>query len=407
MTRNIRLAVGAFVGAAGLLLIATPARAQIMCNDASLPNPIIVTGSTAFEATLKALAVKISAEALPSTIIYAQAASVQGSCNGVASIVNDTDLGGQAGRYYTLVNGTITNNACNFAAGQKAHVGVSDVFYESCTNVPATKPTGLMDVPGPVQAMLFIVNKMNTSTQYITYKEAQDLYGCGVSSTQPFANFSDPAGVYCRDANSGTQITVAANIGVPASVLVAPRCVNGGGTSGVGMGVINYSMPQQAIGFVAADYFDGQRTMLNSLAFAALGQTKAYYSDSGPDVADRKNVRDGHYTIWGYEHFIVKAATGGTVPTQATDFVGWANGTKTSANFDYVAVEGGAGTIPLCAMKVQRAADGGLLKPYTPAETCNCAFEAAIGKTATPTGCTACSTTTPCATGTCRHGFCE
>jgi ABC-type phosphate transport system substrate-binding protein len=263
-----------------------------------------------------------------------------------------------------------------------------------------------MDVPGPVQAMLFIVNKANTTTQYISYKEAQDLYGCGVSTTTPFAGFTDPNGVYCRDANSGTQITVADNIGLPASVLVTPRCQNGGGTSGVGMGVINYSVPQQTIGFVAADYFDGQRTMLTSLAFQALGQTKAYYSDSGPDVADRKNVRDGHYGIWGYEHFIVKA-TGGNLSTQASDFIGWVNGTKTSANFDYVAVEGGAGTIPLCAMKVQRSQDGGLMSPYTPAASCNCAFEAAIGKTTTPAGCTACSTSTPCTTGTCRHGFCE
>jgi ABC-type phosphate transport system substrate-binding protein len=403
MTRFSRLAVGAVLGTGSLLLAVTAQAQTTMCSD--LMNPIIVSGSTAFETTLKTVAVKLSAEALPATIVYTQAASVMGSCNGVSSIVNDTDLSGQAGRYYTLVGGTITNMACTFAAGQKAHVGISDVYYESCAGMPA-KPANLMDVSGPVQAMLFIVPKMNTTTQYLSYKEAQVLYGCGVSTTNTVAGFSDPAGVYCRDPNSGTQITIAKNIGVPESMIIPQKCVNGGGTGGVGDGVFNFAMPQQAIGFVAADYFDGQRTRFNALAFEALGQTKAYYSDSGPDVADRKNVRDGHYGIWGYEHFIVKT-TNGALSAQASDFIGYFNGTKTSPNFDYVALEGGAGVIPLCAMKVQRSADGGLMSPYAPTDSCNCAFEAAIGKTATPAGCTACSASTPCATGTCRHGFCE
>jgi hypothetical protein len=169
--------------------------------------------------------------------------------------------------------------------------------------------------------------------------------------------------------------------------------------------ITNFSMPNQAIGFVAADYFDLNRTMFNSLAFQAAGQAKAYYSDSAADVADRRNVRDGHYTIWGYEHFIAKTSNG-ALSTQASDLIGWFTGAKTSANFDYVALEGDAGVIPQCAMKVKRASDGGLMSAYAPSETCNCAFEAAISKS-TPASCTACSTASPCATGTCRHGFCE
>src|SRR5262245_2421823 len=134
MTRNTRLLLGVAACATGLSLAAT-AQAQTMCD--SLPSPIIVSGSTAFETALKTVAVKLSAEALPATIVNTQAASVMGSCNGVSSIVNDTDLGGLAGRYYTLVGGNITNNACTFAAGQKAHVGISDVYYESCSGLPA------------------------------------------------------------------------------------------------------------------------------------------------------------------------------------------------------------------------------------------------------------------------------
>ena len=60
-------------------------------------------------------------------------------------------------------------------------------------------------------------------------------------------------------------------------------------------------------------------------------------------------------------------------------------------------------------MKVKRSTDGGLLSPYAPAESCDCAFEAAITKT-TPAGCTACTGTgTSTCTGglSCNHGFCE
>jgi ABC-type phosphate transport system substrate-binding protein len=405
MTRNIRLVACAVVAGAGFLA-AAPASAQTMCNDATvLPNPIIVSGSTAFEPTLRQIAAKLAAETSPYSIILATGPS--GSCNGVASIANSTDLGGTSGRYYTGATGA-TMASCTFATGQKPDVGISDVYYEACMNVTQPRPADIMDVAGPAQAMLFVVPKANTTTQGLTYKEAQTLYGCGVSPTKPIAGFSMPAGVYCRDASSGTQITIARNIGVPETVLTTPICVNGGGTGGVVNGVTQFADAQNAIGFIGADAFDANRTTLNSLAFQALGQTKAYYADSSPDISDRKNVRDGHYTIWGYEHFIARA-TNGSLSTRAADFIGYVNGTKTSTSWDFVAIEGGAGVIPLCAMNVKRSSDGGLLSPSTPPETCNCAFEAAITKT-TPASCTACTGTgTGTCTGgkSCHHGFCE
>ena len=402
MTRFIRLAVGAFVAGAGFLA-AAPAGAQTMCNDATvLPNPVIVAGSTAFEPTLRQLAAKLAAEASPYSIIYSTAAT--GSCIGPASIVNATDLGGTSGRYYTGATGS-GMASCTFAAGQKADVGISDVYYEACMNVTQPKPADIMDVAGPAQAMLFVVPKANTTTQYLTYKEAQTLYGCGVSATRTIAGFSMPGGVFCRDANSGTQITVARNIGLPETVLVPPICVANSGGGGVVNGVTQFPDAQNAIGFIAADLFDTNRTTLNQLAFEALGQTKAYAADSTSDVADRKNVRDGHYTIWGYEHFIAKAP----LSTRAADLIGYINGTKASPSWDYVTIEGGAGVIPLCAMAVKRSSDGGLLSPYTPPEACNCAFEAAITKT-TPASCMACTGagTSTCTGGkSCHHGFCE
>ena len=175
-------------------------------------------------------------------------------------------------------------------------------------------------------------------------------------------------------------------------------------------GVTTYATPGKAIGFIGADAYDPNRTTLNSLAFAGFGQTKAYYSDSSPSAADRRNVRDGHYLIWGYEHMIATVdSTGAFTNQKAASFIGWINGTKTDPNFDAVQIEGAAGTIPTCAMSVQRTSDGGPLSCYAPTDTCNCAFEAAITKT-TPANCAACTGTgTSTCTGgkSCHHGFCE
>jgi hypothetical protein len=62
--------------------------------------------------------------------------------------------------------------------------------------------------------------------------------------------------------------------------------------------------------------------------------------------------------------------------------------------------------VPQCAMRVQRTKDGGDLSLYQPAVPCGCFFEATATGT-TPSGCVQCSTAVPCATGTCRYGFCE
>ncbi len=79
MTRLTRVAIGVAT-LAGALLSAQAARAQTMCNDTTvLPNPIILTGSSAFEATVKQFAVKLSAETTPMTIVYLK----PGSCAGV------------------------------------------------------------------------------------------------------------------------------------------------------------------------------------------------------------------------------------------------------------------------------------------------------------------------------------
>ena len=170
MTRLTRVATGVAT-LAGALLSAQAAKAQtVMCDNATtLPNPIILTGSSAFEATVKQFAVKLSAETTPTTIIY----QVPGSCSGVANFA--APLTGTA-HYYTL-DTTMTppggrDEQLHLRDGSDGGRGHLRRLLRSCTNVTQPIRARWKDVPGPVQAMLFVVPKTNTTTQYLTAAEA-------------------------------------------------------------------------------------------------------------------------------------------------------------------------------------------------------------------------------------------
>ena len=98
--------------------------------------------------------------------------------------------------------------------------------------------------------------KANITDKYITALEAQDLYGCGASFTGNMTRWTDPLGNFCRDPNSGTQITIAKNINIPATAMISPACVPTSGTSGMANAVTMYTMAQAAIGFVSEDAYE-------------------------------------------------------------------------------------------------------------------------------------------------------
>lgn len=412
MIRPMLIAAGVFTVAA-TSLIAGSAGAETMCN--SLPNPIIVTGSGDFEPVLTEFAVRLAVESPAMTVITVAVGTQTKPCAGIRSIVEATDLGGLPGRYYSR-NGTMNvSSACSFASGQVADVAISEVFYETCANVPQPRPADIADVTGPVQPVLFIGSKANTG-EYISHQEARGLFGCGVSTTRMVAGrYDDPAWVFCRDPAAGTQMTIAKSLSLADSVLPGCRFFNSDPRLIVDLvvrddpattTVVDYVPPPKAIGFSSAGAFDRQRADLTQLAFQAPGQTKAFYADSSRVVFDRRNVRDGHYPVWGYIHFVTKT-TGGNVSPRVSELASWINGTKTSAGIDAFALSLSAGLIPQCAMKVKRASDGGLLSPYTPAKACNCAFEAYSAQII-PQGCIPCASPSACTGGlTCQHGFCD
>jgi hypothetical protein len=403
MSRVVRWTIAVVGAAASLLPTARAAEAQVMCNDATkLPNPIIVSGSLSFEPTLGQLAVKLAAEPSPATVIFATGAA--GSCAGIGSVRDENDLGGTTGRYYTADGATINFNGCTFASGQKAHIALSDLAYEGCSTLPQPKPATMSDLSGPVRAMVFIVPTTNATTRYLSYAEARTIYGCGVASTKPVAGFSDPTLVFCRRPNADLQAVFASSLGLPTSALTPSTCVDGGNSTSAVVGTVMSS--PGAISFIPTDSFEAVRSYINALAFESPGQALAFPIDSQPDSPDRRNVRDGHYTLWTYVHLVSKTTAGNLSP-QASQLVGWINGTQSSPNIDPVVIETRTGLIPQCAMRVQRSTDTGLISAYAPPAPCGCAFEAIVSKTLPP-GCVACTADRLCGTGrACRHGFCE
>jgi hypothetical protein len=390
-------------------LLAGPAFGQATlpnCSDTTMfPNPIYLSGSSAFEPTAGWMAVALGALTGTDkvTLIY----SATSSCDGPTHIRDGSKIMGSAD--FWTANATagmppVKASCALDANGIVPDVGVSDIFYENCPGNDATIPAGISDTQGPVQAMIFIVPEQNTMNTNLTAAEAQDIWGCGMAGgVQPFTN--ETADIQQRNAGSGTQGIVAKAINVP------PGSFHGKMNSAGGDLVMSIGAapdPIGAIGFLAADSYDGKRSSLNALAFEAFGQTKAYYADSSVDTFDKRNVRDGHYVVWGPEHFFATTDAMGKINnTKAANFIGWVNGTVTTAAFNYLDIEATANVIPQCAMKVSRAQDGGFMKPYTPAKPCGCYWESKATKM-TPADCMPCTMNSDCTGGkTCSNNFCE
>ncbi len=407
MTHEKNLRISAALGLGIALAVATPAAAQtVACDDATVnPNPVYMAGSTAIEPTIAQLALQITAKQGMS-LIYAPASS----CTGAADVVDSTQVLSGTADYYvadaTQKNG-VKINTCTIPTGTKPIIGISDVFYESCTGGTAL-PANVGEWHGPVQSMLLIVPEANVTTTALSYKQAAAIWGCGTKGLQ--TPFTDETAIQQRTSTSGTQTMVAAAIGVPPTAFKGKQ--NSGG-SGLVTSLLAVADPQTAIGILAADAYDPARATLNSVAFQGKGQTKAYYADSDASSVDKKNVRDGHYMIQGPVHMFSQV-TNGAPSAAAKKVLDWITGvvpidpTDTS-NVGYIRTVTLAGDVPTCAMKVVNAYDGGPFSVYTPPVSCGCFFDKTVNKLTTdPVGCTPCTSNAQCTGGkTCQTGYCE
>jgi hypothetical protein len=168
-----------------------------------------------------------------------------------------------------------------------------------------------------------------------------------------------------------------------------------------------------ALGILGADYIDSRnlRAQIRVLAYQDTHQACAVTPDSSDTAKDKRNVRDGHYPIWGPLHLLYKVNAAGdpqnvAIRSQLVDMVGYLAGSKALPNgVSLIDVYAQSGLVPECAMRVTRSADGGDITPVAPAAPCACLFEK---KATGATDCKACKVQGDCSAGeACSQGYCE
>ena len=364
-------------------------------------NSIILSGSSAMGPVVKATAGPLLAQGNIDIYYYAP-----GSCTGTNAYLAGDDLVGKSADHYDAAGAKTT---CTLPAGAKADLGVSDVFVEVCTG--GTKPNGVTDFKGFIQSMLFVTPKLSTQTSIVA-EEGYFVFGAGTTGFMgtTIAPWVDQTKFAIRNAGSGTQQMIARAIGLTAEQM---KGTDSGGSGGVVTALTtagtSLTTAEPAIGIVSSDVYDVNRTSLNTLAFQGFKQKHGYFADSSATSFDKKNVRDGHYVIWGPLHMVAKTgADGKATKAQVQDFIDYIQLNKVLGTTKFIDVMIKAHVVPACAMKVTRSVEMGDLSPVTPAAgtACGCYFDESIKSMSS--GCKACTVNTDCTDGkSCSNGYCE
>lgn len=411
--------------AATTLLASTAAIAQQACEDDVNvgPNRVYIQAADTQVPILKALGKALRAQSTPITIIY----TPNGSCSNITYLYNDvfTPNAKGGGTFYIPGDPSFDPKSsvvpnCTPSATQKPDMAIVIVFPDStdCPTAPAM-PSNIAVTQGPVQAFLFaapggVGTNMGSTQTTITAEEAYLVMGLGASNAQ-VTPWSDATFLFGRPPTKGTQISIGANIGVPAAkwqILNDPQhAIDQSNAVATAIAAhLSDGNAEKTLGILGAEIYDlaTNRAQLHSLAFRAYQQIKSYWPDSSPTAFDKQNLRDGHYPLWSYVQYLVPKNAGGKAMNAGAQeiidlLVG--NAVTTSPAFEPLDMVIAAGLVPACAMKVKRSAEGGPQSLFTPAEPCGCYYESKVPMGST--SCTACSASAPCATGMCRHGYCE
>ncbi len=375
------------------------------CRDATdRPNVVIVAGSSAVRPFLGTVA---SLLAPTTTIVYQS----QGSCTGVSAIFSDDpakrrirdipEQGTTAANYAVYFKADGTSVPCLLSAdGDEVDVGVSDVYGSSCDQTPAAG-IQVADNQGPIQPMTFVVP--GASTQHvISAAAAYLLFGLGGNNGQA-APWTDPTYYFTRNASSGTQQMIARAVDVPADKWWG---VDRGGSGGVRDGLkslLDPTLAERAIGIVSADIADSVRGDLRTLAFQSEGQSCGYLPDSTPYLFDKRNVRDGHYPVWGPIHFYTRVVNGIPSAAAASLVARFATPKLDAALIGLIADQH---LLPKCAMNVDRSEEMGPLSVYHTDSRCSCLYDSIVNGS---TDCRPCTSATDCSADApaCSYGFCE
>lgn len=374
------------------------------CVDPSSGRTQVVymTGSSNFPPLLAKLAPIIIAAGGPTPVFQ-----ITNSCTGVKSIfssvdsdhfIHDPPAGSSAAKYAAYFAPDGSQVPCILGpSGVSVDIGESDIFSSTCPGSPMVD-NSVNESVGPNQAMAFVVPGASEQAT-ISEEAAREVFGLGGNKGLA-APWIDPARYFVRNANTGTQQMIGHAIGVSADQFWG---IDQGTASSVdeGLKVLNGPEAEQAIGIISVDWYDNDRKNLKALAYKAKGQECAYLPDSTPNSTDKRNVRDGHYPIWGPIHFF----TANPLPAAAGAFLSIVAVPKvdTAVLDAFIA----ASLIPTCAMMVQRDRELGSMTPYSPPFQCGCYFESKQGLPGPE--CLPCHEASDCpaARPACNLNFCE
>ena len=411
-TRGIALCLGLLPATAMLMRApaAQGADAGDLRPDCPTGDVVVVAGGD--PPLLKALAQQLALDPNKITIIQVPTQS----CTAIAWL-NDpnktvTDPGNTAdsAAFYDS-NGVSAQ--CKLAP-TKVDVAFSDSFATTCS-INVAGDVG--DFFGPVSPQVFVVPS-TSSQKAISAEAAYSAFGVYNGAAKPWI---DKAFFSIRTETSGTQQVISSMIGVPAnqwwgakkggSSRIIPELINVGkglnpdGTTPTGGA--DPTLAEKAIGTLPSENAQPPATKANIriLAYQGHGQIAAFYPDSSVDKLDKRNVRDGHYELWGPLHLFshVDTATGAPV-SRSKPIVDRFTGELTKLVLDGIADNF---LVPRCAMKVRRTTEGGPLSSYTPDKSCACYFDSKPERGGTT--CKACTTDTDCPTATpkCNYNYCE
>jgi hypothetical protein len=436
MALNTRIGPAAVAAALGLASVAGAGSAQaVTCADVitqnNLTHVIFGAGGSAITPTLAQVAYLLGKADPPISVFYSDPGAQAGY---------DSFQAGNAGKTatpfkYWLAAADLTAatpptcTATDPIAGQPIDFATTG---GSLSLFGETLPAGTGQFAGPAQGVNLIVptdsneNSISTEALYFVFGFGDASQYGSATSPVPWTNKSyiferkttsfvqqfirgtiqtlgGPAASFPADFPATTQTAVHASDGKDSNQGTVDSLVWAAGQGDA----------QYAIGFTSGPTADKNRATVRTLAYQHTGQTAGYWPDSTPSAFDKINIRTGQYYLWDVNQFFAKVTGSNANATlsqitnaDVQNFVGYFSGNltpPTGADVNGAIVT--TGSIPLCAMRVQRDGDFGALSCYAPTTPCGCYFESvATGSTT----CDACTTDAQCSgSSKCHYGFCE
>lgn len=432
------LLAATIVGAmAGIASASGPLPPPVDCN--TLPNPVYIQcGDTQINLMLN-LGRALRGNATPITLVWLTAPS----CTNIDLIYLGGNIGGGGNGGDVTTMSYVPSVAqdstwqpsdgpatCNLPlGGVKPDVGNSALYNSACN--PPPQPTNVYIAGSPASQTgqtqtgsqspkqgYVLAMPRGVSTYGISADEAYFLYGFGptmlAALNAMLAPWVDAMQVFIRNDGTSTLLAWGANLQIPATKFIG---VQEPGSPQVVAALAGSTDPSAAIGMVGIEVYDPLRAQLQALAFQAYHQYDAYFPDSTSTSFDKQNLRDGHYTVWSPAVWMdftdgvptVNYPQGTPLSQYARYVIDLIDNQDTSLTglppptFDPLVIVAQVSLVPDCAMRVQRAFEGGPLSLYTPPTSCTCKFLATVDVST----CATCDASTACASGVCRDGYCE